>query len=71
MKEMWHEKGRRKKSGKKSDNTKGKKSGMKRDDTKGKKSDDKIGMKRDDTNRPLAGYGLPPPQGEFCTPYFS
>ena len=21
--------------------------------------------------RPLAGYGLPPPQGEFCRPYFS
>ena len=20
--------------------------------------------------RPLAGYGLPPPQGEFCRPYF-
>ena len=22
-------------------------------------------------SRPLAGYGLPPPQGEFCRPYFS
>ena len=22
-------------------------------------------------HRPLAGYGLPPPQGEFCRPYFS
>ena len=20
--------------------------------------------------RPLAGYGLPPPKGEFCRPYF-
>ena len=23
------------------------------------------------SNRPLAGYGLPPPQGVFCGPYFS
>ena len=30
----------------------------------------KIGTRT--TSRPLAGYGLPPPpQGEFCRPYFS
>ena len=32
-----------------------------------------LGLRSGVYNRPLAGYGLPPPprQGEFCRPYFS